>query len=80
MPFILMLFSLLLQQLTSGRRYVGVTGLADYLQTSPRHVRALVSRREIPVTRVGRLLRFDIDQVDAWLDNNTTPPGGGDAV
>jgi excisionase family DNA binding protein len=50
------------------RRYTGVEGIAEYLSLTVRHVRRLVLERRIPHRKVGSLLRFDIDEVDAWMD------------
>lgn len=33
--------------------------VADYVGASPRHIHNLVRRRLLPVTKVGRLTRFD---------------------
>lgn len=41
--------------------------VAAYLKTNPRHIRALVERKAIPYTKVGRLLRFNLDHIDNWL-------------
>lgn len=57
-------------------RYLDVAGAATYLGIKERQVRSLVYRREIPFTKVGRLVRFDIQQLDAWLESNTVPAGG----
>lgn len=51
-----------------------VGGVADYLGTSTRHVRHLVYTERIPVTRVGGLLRFRTDEIEKWLNSNTTSP------
>lgn len=54
------------------RRIVTRPDVAAYLATSERNIRHLVETRRIPFVRVGRLIRFDLDQVDAWLDEHTT--------
>lgn len=54
--------------------YTDVAGAAAYLNTTPRHIRGLVQRREIPFARLGRLLRFDTRELDAWIPR--VPPGG----
>jgi excisionase family DNA binding protein len=46
---------------------VDVGGVAAYLGTSVRHVRRLVAERRIPHTKVGGLVRFKLDDIDAWL-------------
>ena len=40
------------------------------LNTSVRHIRRLVHEHRIPVVRVGRLIRFDPVDLDAWLDEH----------
>jgi excisionase family DNA binding protein len=41
--------------------------VATVLRTTPRHVRRLVEERRIPFVKVGRFIRFDPDDVEAWL-------------
>ena len=40
------------------------TGIAEHLKVSPRHVTNLVNRRILPVSRLGRVPRFDRDACD----------------
>lgn len=42
-------------------------GAADYLGTTPRHVRKLWSERRLPAIKVGRLVRFDPRDLDAYI-------------
>jgi excisionase family DNA binding protein len=42
-------------------------GAAGYLNITVRHLRELVYRREIPHAKVGRLVRFLPNDLDAWL-------------
>lgn len=56
------------------RPLVDVDGVAEYLSISPASVRRLVLHGEIPVTRpTPRAVRFDLDEVDEWLAERTTP-------
>lgn len=41
--------------------------VADTLGVNVRHVRRLVFERRIPYLKWGHLLRFDADEVRAWL-------------
>lgn len=50
------------------------TGAAAYLNLTERHLQSLVQRRLIPYLRLGRLIRFDADQLDAWLAASAVPP------
>ena len=47
-----------------------VAGTAAHLSTSERHVRELIYRKELPYFKVGRLVRVDSDELDAWLQAN----------
>ena len=47
-----------------------VPATAERLATSVRHVRELIYRNELPYIKVGRLVRIDSDDLDAWLQAN----------
>ena len=42
--------------------------LAQRLGVNHRYVRRLVAERRIPFLKFGHLLRFDPDEIEAWLD------------
>lgn len=48
-------------------RYLDVAGTAEYLSMSEDTVRSMVKRQEIPHIKVGRRLRFDIQDLDLWM-------------
>jgi excisionase family DNA binding protein len=43
------------------------TEIAEYLRISEASVYRLVRQKQIPVSKVGRQLRFRKDTVDVWL-------------
>lgn len=47
-----------------------LTGAADYLGITERHLRELVYRRKIAYTKAGRLLRFYVEDLDKYLRDN----------
>lgn len=51
-----------------------VPELAERLSVGPRFVYRLVDERRIPFIHVGRYLRFDPADVDAYLAENRTEP------
>jgi excisionase family DNA binding protein len=55
---------------TVTRSLVDVAGAAAYLGTSVRFVRRLVSERRIAFHHVGRLVRLDVADLQAYLDAN----------
>jgi len=52
----------------AGTPWLDVRGAADYLVTTPKGIRGLVNRREIPFTKTpnGRIL-FDRRELEAWV-------------
>jgi excisionase family DNA binding protein len=54
-------------------RLVNIEVVADHLGVAPRYVRRLVGEQRIPFVKLGRLIRFDPDEVRAWLDEARVP-------
>lgn len=52
--------------------------VAERLHTSPDHVTSLVDNGTLPAHNIGtehyRILRFDPDQLDEWLERSTVRP------
>ena len=49
---------------------IDVAGVAKRLGTTERFVRRLVDERRVPFHKVGKFVRFDPRDIDAWLANN----------
>lgn len=45
-----------------------VPALAALLGVKERHVRRLVAERRVPIVKWGHVVRFDPDEIAAWLD------------
>jgi excisionase family DNA binding protein len=41
---------------------------AQYLGTTPRHIRHLYQRRELPAVKVGKLVRFDVRDLERFVE------------
>lgn len=54
-----------------------IEAVADRLGVRVRYVRRLVSERRIPYLKLGRLLRFDPAEIDAWLEEARRSPHPG---
>lgn len=69
------------QRQVARRRLVDVQAAADYLNTSPRHIRRLVEEKRIPYLKLGpgrnTRLRFDLIALDDWLDQFAIEPSEG---
>ena len=59
---------------------IDIDEVAGRLGVSTRYVRRLVAERRIAHVKVGRLLRFDADVVDAWLEAGAVKAYGGGAL
>jgi excisionase family DNA binding protein len=52
---------------------IDLQAVAERLGVNERHVRRLVAERRIPFLKWGHLLRFDPDEIDAWLEAARVP-------
>jgi len=49
-------------------RLIGVEGLSIYLDIPVNTLRCWVWQRQIPFYKIGRLVKFDIKEIDTWLE------------
>ncbi len=54
-------------------RLIDIPAVAEALNTSERHVRSLIERRELPYYKVGALVRIDSDELTDWLAERKRP-------
>jgi len=50
-----------------NRRFIGINDLAEYLGLNINTIRSWVWQRKIPCCKMGRLVRFDLKEIDIWL-------------
>jgi excisionase family DNA binding protein len=50
-----------------NNRLLDVASAAEYLGCKPSRIRTAVFRNELPVVRIGHLVRFDRVALDKWL-------------
>jgi excisionase family DNA binding protein len=55
------------------KRLLTVKEAAGYLAMTAAAVYQKVHRDQIPVVRFGKTLRFDIQALDAWIEEHTAP-------
>ncbi len=60
---------------THHRPLLDLPGVAEWLGVGERHIRRLVHERRIPFVKWGHLLRFEPDDIEAWLDENRRAAG-----
>ena len=56
------------------RRLVDIRQAATYIGLSVHTLYTMVSQRRIPYVKVGRLTKFDVGLLDAWIKQNTVMP------
>ena len=59
---------------TNLRRLVDIRVVANYIDVSMDTVYTMSSQRRIPFVKVGRLLKFDLKAIDAWIARNSVMP------
>jgi excisionase family DNA binding protein len=57
---------------------MSIDQLAQRLGITVRHVRRLVADKRIPYLKVGKLVRFDADEIAEWLHSHRQPESGRD--
>jgi excisionase family DNA binding protein len=60
--------------MTAQRSLMNYGQAAQYLGTTERHVRRLREYEEIEFVKVGRLVRFRPEALDAYIEANTVHP------
>ncbi len=60
--------------MTTRRPLADTAGAASYTGLTARFIRRRVELGEIPYVKVGRLVRFDLDDLDGWLDGQRIEP------
>lgn len=58
----------------AGRRPLTLSEAAEHLNVTERYVRRLVAERRVPYLKVGRLLRFQEADLDAYLESCRVEP------
>ena len=55
-------------------RLLNIKEVADYTGLSSDTLYTMVSQRRIPYVKLGRLLKFDPQAIDAWITKNSVMP------
>jgi excisionase family DNA binding protein len=59
--------------IATGSALLDIGEVADILKVEVRHVRRLVFERRIPYVKWGHLIRFDLAEINAWIDEARVP-------
>lgn len=53
---------------------IDIESLADHLGVGVRFIRRLVTERRIPFIKCGRFIRFDPNEIEAWVEKSRVSP------
>ena len=56
------------------RRLLNIQEVSEYTGLSVHTLYGMVSQRRIPYVKAGRLTKFDVRLLDAWIEKNTVMP------
>jgi excisionase family DNA binding protein len=56
------------------RRLLNIQEVAEYTGLSVHTLYTMVSQRRIPFVKAGRLTKFDVQLLDAWIEKHTVMP------
>lgn len=64
---LLRVFEYLLQNSGVEKRYLSIEELSKYISTPKGTIYSWTHMRKIPYSKVGRILRFDKQEIDRWM-------------
>jgi len=64
---LLRVFEYLLQHAGVEKRYLTIEELSNYISTPKGTIYTWTHMRKIPYSKVGRILRFDKQEIDRWM-------------
>jgi len=53
------------------RRFLNIKELSDFLAVRPNTIYSWVSQRKIPCKKFGRLVRFDLKEIEEWIEQKS---------
>ena len=59
------------------RSLLDIEELATWLGIEVGFVRRLIAQRRIPFVKIGKFVRFDPNEIEAWIDGQRIPPESG---
>jgi len=48
------------------KRYIDIRGLSEYISVPENTIRWWTWQRQIPFRKFGRLIRFDLEEIEQW--------------
>jgi excisionase family DNA binding protein len=70
----------LVETLKSRTGALKVAEIAELLSVTPQHIYKMAARGSIPSIRISGSVRFDPDEVAAWLQRKCAPEGAPNSI
>ena len=55
------------------KRFLDIPGLCTYLEIKKQTAYSWVYQKKIPYLKIGRLVKFDKQEIDRWIDSKRVP-------
>ena len=56
----------------NGERWISLREVCDYLGVTRQTILNWISQKSFPGTKVGKLWKFKINEIDEWIRNSNT--------
>ena len=56
------------------RRLLSIGEASEYMGVSKRTLYRMIRGHQIPFLRIGRLVKFDLEQIEKWIAKQSTRP------
>jgi excisionase family DNA binding protein len=56
------------------KRLIDINEAGEYLRVSKNTIYSWICQRKIPFVKMGRLVRFDLRDIDKWVEKNKVNP------
>jgi|GEM_PF-2432174 len=57
----------------TGKKYVRINEIADYLSLKPRTIRAYILQKKIPYIKRNGIVLFELEEIDRWMQAGKVP-------
>ena len=56
------------------KRFLGIREMSEYMGVKENTLYAWVYQKKIPYLKIGKLVKFDLQKIEGWLQQRTVKP------
>jgi len=56
------------------KRFLGIKEMSEYMGVRENTLYAWVYQKKIPYTKIGKLVKFDLQKIESWLQQKSVKP------